>query len=172
MRCRQHSQTIDGIRSLFAFQDSARKAVYELKYNNLRAIAHTMAPLFHDYMLANDISGDVLVPVPLHSSRLRERGYNQSELICRELGKLCNLLFEKKSLVRTQHTKSQTALNRDQRADNVKDVFACKDDIFKGKRVLLIDDVCTTGATLDACAVSLKEKGALAVWGLTFARDL
>lgn len=167
--CHQNPSEIDGIRSVYAFDGIVRKAVHQLKYNNLKVIAHPMAQLFHDRLSANDIPYDVLVPVSLHSSRLRERGYNQSALLCRELGKLCDAPVDEKSLVRLRQTTSQTSFDRDGRRVNVEGAFDCIDGTLAGKNVLLIDDVCTTGATLNSCAAVLKEKGVLSVWGLTFA---
>lgn len=170
--CRQYPSNIDGIRSVYVFDGVARHAVYELKYNNLKAVARPMARLFREYLAANNLPCDVLVPVPLHSSRLRERGYNQSTLLCRELGKLSNMAVDDRSLVRLRQTASQTAFDRDGRRSNVEGAFGCIDGTLAGRNVLLIDDVCTTGATLKSCAAVLKEKGVLSVWGLTFAREV
>ena len=128
--------------------------------------------MLYDRLAAIDIPYDVLVPVPLHASRLRERGYNQSTLLCRELGKISNLAVDDKSLVRLRQTASQTAFDRDGRRSNVEGAFGCIDGALSGRNVLLIDDVCTTGATLKSCAAVLKEKGVLLVWGLTFAREV
>jgi len=170
--CHQNPSEIDGIRSVYAFDGAARKAVHQLKYNTIKVIARPMAQLLYDRLAANDIPYDVLVPVPLHSSRLRERGYNQSALLCRELGKLCGVPVDEKSLARLRQTASQTSFDRDGRRVNVAGAFDCIDGALSGRNVLLIDDVCTTGATLKSCAVALKEKGTFSVWGLTFAREV
>jgi competence protein ComFC len=163
--CHQNPSEIDGIRSVHAFDGVARKAVLQLKYNNLKVMARPMAQLFCDYLVSNNLPCDVLVPVPLHSSRLRERGYNQSALLCRELGKLCSAPVDEKSLVRLRQTASQTSFDRGGRKVNVEGAFDCIDGALAGRNVLLIDDVCTTGATLKSCAAVLKEKGVLSVWG-------
>ncbi|MFC1998188.1 ComF family protein [Chloroflexota bacterium] len=145
------------------FDGVARKAVHHLKYNNLKAISRLMAQLLYDRSAVIGIPYDVLVPVPLHSSRLRERGYNQSTLLCWELGKLLSLPVDEKSLVRLRQTASQTSFDRDGRRANVEDAFDCAGGALVGRDVLLIDDVCTTGATLKSCAVGLKKKGAFSV---------
>ncbi|GAI53812.1 unnamed protein product [marine sediment metagenome] len=117
--------------------------------------------------------GEVLVPVPLHQKRLRERGYNQSRLLAQELGKLINLPVVDNCLVRKKHAPPQArSLTVDERRSNVADAFAYRDQRLKDKQVLLIDDVSTSGATLDTCAAALKAAGAISVWGLVLAREI
>ena len=113
------------------------------------------------------------MPVPLHRKRLRERGYNQSYLLSKGLGKSNNLPVVADCLVRQKHTPPQAKTSTvEERRDNVVGVFDCRDDRLRDKRVLLIDDVATSGATLDACAAVLKASGAVSVWALTFAREV
>ena len=172
LTCRRSSLEIDGIRSLFLFEGAARQAIYNFKYRNLKAVASCLGELLRDYLAANPLLGEVLVPVPLHPKRLRQRGYNQATLLSRELSKLCGLPIVEKSLLRLRDTASQTALSPQERRGNTRGAFGCADQRLHGKRVLLIDDVCTTGATLDACAVALKKGGVSSVWGLTMAREI
>jgi ComF family protein len=113
---------------------------------------------------------DVVVPVPLHTARLRERGYNQAALLARELAQQAGLPIDEGTLVRKRATAPQVELNAKQRKENVHGAFYCSGNALTGKRVLLIDDVCTTGATLEACAVALYENGARSVQALTLAR--
>jgi ComF family protein len=113
---------------------------------------------------------DVIVPVPLHADRLRERGYNQAALLAHELARQARLAVDEQTLVRKRATASQIKLDAKQRKENVHDAFYCSDSSLAGKRVLLVDDVCTTGATLEACAIALQESGALSVQALTLAR--
>jgi ComF family protein len=163
---------IDGIRSPFRFDGVIRKAIHELKYHNLRAMAGQLAALLAQYLASATLPGDLLVPVPLHDQRLRERGYNQSALIARELRKLVLLPVAEGCLCRIKNSLPQArTTNVDQRLSNVVDAFSCIDQRLNGKRIILIDDVCTSGATLEACAVALKSAGAVSVWGLTLARD-
>ena len=149
-----------------------RGAIHQLKYRNLRAIAGTLAAFLGDYYRAGTIPADVLVPVPLHPKRLKERGYNQSGLLARELSRRVNLPLIDNCLVRTGLACSQAkTANVKQRWDNVADAFSCRYRVLTGKRVLLIDDVTTSGATLNACAAAIKEAGAASVWGLVLARE-
>jgi ComF family protein len=171
--CADWEAEIDGIRSPFRFDGVVRQAIHELKYRNLRAIASLFARLLNDYLMANHIPGEVLVPVPLHPKRLRERGYNQSQLLARELAKLNKLPLIDDCLIRAHHSPPQARTAKvEERRANVADAFACRDLRLKGKAVLLIDDVSTSGATLDGCARALKEGGTASVWGLVLAREI
>jgi ComF family protein len=164
---------IDGIRSPFRFDGVVRQAIYQLKYRNLRTMAAPLAQLLSDYLVTNPIPGDVLVPVPLHRRRMRERGYNQSGLLARKLGRFLDLPVVTDCLIRQRHALPQARTTSvEERQSNVTDAFTCRDDSLRNKQVLLIDDVSTSGATLDACAAALKASGAISVWGLTVAREI
>ncbi|MFO8101275.1 MAG: ComF family protein [Dehalococcoidia bacterium] len=171
-KCNANPLQINGIRSIFLHEKLARDAIHTLKYNNLKSLAGPLANFMARYLQSNPLPADVLVPVPMHSKRLRRRGYNQAQLLAKELGKLMGLPLSSTSLVRVTNTTSQVALKAQGRQANVAGAFSCKDNDLAGKRVLLIDDVCTTGATLNACAISLKAAGAASVWGLTLSREL
>ena len=163
---------IDGIRSPFHYDGVIRRAVLELKYHNLRAISACLAELLAAYIQSTPVPGEVIVPVPLHPRRIRKRGYNQSGLLSHELGKLTALPVVEDCLARSKDSLPQArTTTADARRINVTDAFACRDRKFDGKHVILVDDVCTSGATLEACAVALKSGGAASVWGLTLARE-
>ncbi|MFC2070676.1 ComF family protein [Chloroflexota bacterium] len=171
--CVSWQASIDGIRSPFRFEGTIRQAVYQLKYRNLRVLTEPLSQLLHDYLSKNPVLGEVLVPVPLHGKRLRERGYNQSGLLAKRLGKLTGITVVDDCLTRKLHTSPQARTsNVEERRGNVAAAFTCRDDKLKDKELILIDDVSTSGATLDACAAALKESGAVSVWGLTLAREI
>ena len=112
------------------------------------------------------------MPVPIHRKRWRERGYNQSALLAHELGRLSGLPVVENCLVRHSYTPPQArSASVIERQKNVTDAFTCLDRRLQGKRVLLIDDVSTSGATLNTCARALKTAGAATVWGLTLALE-
>jgi competence protein ComFC len=116
---------------------------------------------------------DLLVPVPLHPMKQREREFNQSERLACRLGRATGLPVAPRLLRRVEPTRTQTKLNRAQRADNVRKAFAAGDTaLLKGARVVLIDDVLTTGATTSACARVLLDQGAMEVCVWTVARGL
>ncbi|MFA5451195.1 MAG: ComF family protein [Dehalococcoidales bacterium] len=165
-------QSLDRLNSPYVFQGTIRKAVIQFKFHNLRAIAPFLATLLYRYLASRTIPFDVLVPVPLHKKRLRERGYNQSLILARELGRLTGAPCEP-ALTRNRHTPSQVdSNNASQRRNNVNGAFICGNNTVEGKKILLIDDVATTGATLDSCAHSLKKAGASTVQALTLAREI
>jgi ComF family protein len=170
--CINHPLTIDGIRSVFLYQGTVRQAILQLKYKHLKTVAAPLAGLLLEFLSSHPMKGEVLMPVPLHPRRLRERGYNQSSLLAQELSKLTGAPLVEDTLIRVRdavpQARTKSALERRQ---NVKDAFACKQGL-EGKQILLIDDVCTTGATLDACATALKSAGASSVRGLTVAREI
>jgi ComF family protein len=122
------------------------------------------------YWRQHPMPADVVVPVPLHATRLRERGYNQAGLLARELAQQTKLSIDEQTLARERATAPQVELNARQRRENVHDAFRCSSDGLAGSRVLLVDDVCTTGATLEACAIALRKGGARSVQALTLAR--
>jgi ComF family protein len=171
--CWQRKTEIDGIRSLFRFDEVIRTAIHELKYRNLKAISPCLAELLADYLRSNPLPGEALVGVPLHPRRLRERGYNQSSLLARELSRRIDLPVIEDCLIRVKQAQPQVrAVDVEERRRNVAGAFVCRDEKVSGKRIILIDDVCTSGATLESCAVALKNKGATFVWGLTLAREI
>lgn len=171
--CTVWQSAVDGIRSPLKFDGTAREAIHQFKYKNLRSLAGTLAGFLEAYLKHNSLPGEVLVPVPLHPARLKERGYNQSALLARELGKLIDLPVESACLVRTKYVLPQALTGSvEDRRRNVRQAFSCVNSKLQGLEVLLIDDVSTSGATLDACASALKSSGASAVWGLVLAREL
>lgn len=171
--CISWQAEIDGIRSPFRFDGTIRQAVYQLKYKNLRALAEPLARLLNDYLITYPLPGEVLVPVPLHRKRLRERGYNQASLLARELSKLTGLPVVNDCLIKQRHTSSQARTSTvDERQRNVTGAFICRDYSLRGRQVMLIDDVATSGSTLNACATALKASGASSVWGLVLAREI
>ncbi len=173
--CRQchHNplQYIDGIRATSYFENNPiRSAIHSLKYNNHKAMASILGKCLVDTYQRYNLTADVITPVTLHPSRFRERGYNQSELLATQVGNILGLPINTTTLQRTRKTESQMQLGADKRRQNVADAFACCNQELLGHAVLLIDDVCTTGSTLDACARALKQSGVASVWGVTLAK--
>jgi competence protein ComFC len=164
---------IDGIRAPFLFDGVMRTAIHEFKYRNLKALAPLLSGLLYKYYTASPVPGDVLVPVPVHRHRLKERGYNQSALLARNLGKLSGLPVVTDCLVRLKHAPPQArSAGIEARQRNVAGAFTCRDGRLRGKHVILIDDVSTSGATLNTCAGVLKASGAATVWGLVLTLEL
>ncbi|MDH4292161.1 MAG: double zinc ribbon domain-containing protein, partial [Dehalococcoidia bacterium] len=131
--CWQRPTEIDGIRSPFRFDEVIRKAIHELKYRNLKAISPCLAELLADYLKENPLPGEALVGVPLHPRRLRERGYNQSSLLARELGRRIGLSMIEDCLIRVKQAQPQVrAVDVEERRKNVADAFVCRDERVRG----------------------------------------
>jgi len=169
-RCRTAPLQIECIRSVVYFEGVLREAIHRLKYRGHTVLAEPLGGLMVAYWMQHPMPADVVVPVPLHTARLRKRGYNQAALLAREMAHRVGLVMDEQTLVRWRVTAPQVELDARQRKENVRDAFHCSGDALASKQVLLIDDVCTTGATLEACAVALYEGGARGVQALTLAR--
>jgi len=131
-----------------------------------------MGQLMCHALKARPVHADVIVPVPLAPARLRERGYNQALLLAHEIATATSGRLIADALLRQDRPPQQT-LNALARLKNLDGAFSCvTEEAVSGKRVIVVDDVVTTGATLSACADALKAAGAARVWGLAFARDL
>jgi ComF family protein len=171
-KCATQRPAFDGLRSLYRFDGGARELVHALKYRHQSALAEPMAGLLALFLIDDPLSVDLIVPVPLSKRRERMRGYNQSALLARGLSRRLGISVQEKALFRRRNTASQArTLSAEERRANVRDAFAGKPDLLNGRRVLLIDDVATTGATLDACARAALDSGAASVRALTFARE-
>ena len=168
--CRTHPLQIEKIRSVALFEGVLRQAIHRFKYERLAGLAEPFGEMLADYWRGELLTADWLIPVPLHPSRERDRGYNQSELLTRSLARRVNVPVSSKGLRRTRATAVQMTLNAAQRRENVAGAFECIEARVRGARVMLIDDVGTTGATLDACAQAVLKAGAASVMGLTLAR--
>lgn len=167
--CRKRPLEIDGIRAVGFFEGNLRKSIHAFKYEHRPELAPILGDLMSDYLAAHPLPADAITVVPLHSAREQSRGYNQSLLLARTLGARHHLPIWENALTRVRATRSQVELDAAARQVNVHDAF-CADGRVAGARVLLIDDVCTTGATMDACTAALKQRGAKSVWGLALAR--
>jgi ComF family protein len=166
-------QNLDGVRSATYFEENGpiQSAIHALKYHNNRAVVNDLGKILADAYQRYQLNIDVVVPVPLHYSRLRERGYNQSELLAKELCQAYSLPLDIMTLHRIRQTEAQVRLKKvNERYQNVCGAFSCSSNKLASQTVLLIDDVCTTGSTLDACAVALKQSGTTSVWVLTLAK--
>jgi ComF family protein len=171
-KCQDTSSYLETIRSVAPHLWPLRPAVHALKYEGLRAVAAPLAELLAQCWLAEGSPADVIVPVPLHPRRVRQRGYNQSALLAQALGLRLGVPVRCQVLARQRDTRSQVGLSAWERRDNVWGAFVCGDNGLSGMRILLVDDVFTTGATLEACAHALRAAGAARVHALTLTRAL
>lgn len=144
----------------------AQRLIHSLKYNGKTDVGILLGSMIGERLKLSSLYSDIdfIVPVPLHHQKLRSRGYNQSSFIAEGIAQTINIPFKEEILIRTVSTESQTKKNRFSRYENMKAVFKVPEtDQITGKHILLVDDVVTTGATLESCANTLLENGALKV---------
>jgi ComF family protein len=166
-------RALTGVRSVFWHEAAGREAVLRLKYRGVASLrdwaAKEAAEALNRFQLAGHF--DAVMAVPLHQQHLRQRGYNQAGIVAAAMAPRLRRPYQGQRLVRQRPTTSQVQLNARQRASNVRDAFRWTGAPLSGQRILLFDDVCTTGATLNECARSLKAAGAGEVWALTLTRE-
>jgi ComF family protein len=174
--CRRGDFRFDGSRSAGRFEGNLREAIHALKYRGRTRLAQPLGEMLaHCWAQFAPQGAEVqlVIPVPLHVTRARERGFNQSELLARVVAQTHEVALNTTVLRRVRPTRPQIALSRSERADNVRGAFEVRDaSAVKGHTVLLVDDMFTTGATLNECARALRHAGAEGVYCLTLARQV
>ncbi len=173
-RCRRRKPAFNPARGAFRYEGVIRKAIHKLKFSGRRELARTMGDLAVKGLNESGIfeQVDCLVPVPLHPQRAAERGYDQTLLLARRISEIRSLPIRADILQRVKATRPQVGMDAKSRALNVRDAFCVRQGREpRGLRVLLIDDVITTGATMDAAARALLEAGAKEVRAASLARD-
>lgn len=150
----------------FKYDKMVSKSIYKFKYHNRRSYAKFYGEAI-GRVYGRDILGwncDVIIPVPIHNKRRIRRGYNQAELIAKELGIRLNVFVDDKYLFRTSNTRPMKELDKTARKKNVERAFKIYKNVVKYKKIILVDDIYTTGSTIDACAKVLLEAGATEVY--------
>ena len=168
--CYQRPHTTKAIRSWAFFNGPLRNAIHKLKYGRDISLGIVMARPIIDLFSTLSWEIDIISPVPLGVARMNERGYNQSVLLARPLAMSTGIKFRPQALKRVRETTSQVGLAVKQRHENVHDAFRSSRREVEGKSVLVIDDVMTSGATLESCAAALFQSGVRSVYALTLAR--
>ena len=170
-RCASTERWFDGIRAPYRYSGPIRQAVLSLKYGGIRAASAQLGDLMAHHLTDNPLPGEIIVPVPMHASRRRERGYNQAELLARRVAQRCELPSSDSILIRTRNANPQAGITDPvARASNVSGAIGVAPGFdAAGGRFILVDDVSTTGSTLSECAAALKTAGAESVWCLTLA---
>lgn len=163
----------DSARAAFLYEGAIRELIHSFKYNKQSQLRYPLALLTLKGVskFLPDYEAYLIIPVPLHRSRLRQRGFNQAVLLGQVLSRQLALPMMPDALVRIRRTEPQIELSGAERRLNVKGAFAVNShDRIKGRQILLLDDVMTTGSTMDECAKELKKAGAVTVFAVTIAR--
>jgi ComF family protein len=168
--CRDRLKALSRLRSAVAYEGPIEQAVQLFKYRGWRRLAQPLAALMADRLMVEGLAAEWALAVPLHPRRLRERGFNQADLLASELRQSLGLAAPPGRLVRTRPTPPQVGHDRRWRLENVRGAFEWRGPHLERRPVLLVDDVATTGATLDSCAAALRSGGSGPVIGVSVAR--
>jgi ComF family protein len=171
--CILNKRHIGAARSLGVYESVLLDAIYTFKYGGNLTLGERLGRLMADHDYPSFRIGDysLIVPVPLHPRRLRQRGFNQSVILAREIAKRRGIAMDFRALRRIIDTESQAGLKKEERRSNIRKAFSIPDpERVRGRRILIVDDVYTTGSTLGECARILVKGGAEAVGALTLAR--
>ena len=170
--CNQKYPYFDKALSIFRYSDYSKSLIYKLKYNDQLHLAYFFAKLVTN-RLQNLYEYRIVLSVPLHSKKIRERLYNQSAILASQIAKLSRLDFFPNILIKKRYDTPQSQLSRDRRKKNVLNSFGIAEDqekFIKGKNIILIDDVYTTGSTVNECSKVLKKAGCGKILVVTMAR--
>jgi ComF family protein len=156
------------------YEGALRTCIHALKYDGQKRLAEPLGKLLVQAYIAYGLRADLVIPVPLHKEREQQRGYNQTTLLARQFARQLGLTLREDILQRARATPVQVGLNGQERQQNVEGAFACTPQFttgaLSGRTILMIDDVCTTGSTLEASAAPLFAAGVQSVYGLVLAR--
>ena len=168
INCKNEKPSYKHNRSLFVYEKPINDMIRNLKYDNRKYLAETFANMLAGEVSKMNIDFDYVIPVPLFPARHKKRGYNQAELLCETMKTKLNMNVNTEILFKVRNTRSQANLSRSERIENLLDAFEVADKkLVKGKTILLIDDVFTTGTTINECAKTLIKAVAKEVYSLT-----
>ncbi|MBR6033264.1 MAG: ComF family protein [Clostridia bacterium] len=158
----------------YKYENEIREKMLQFKFNDEPELAETFSKLIikNEKICRFLETYDIIIPVPMHIKKQTIRGYNQADLIAKKIAKELHIEYAKDALIKIRKTKTQSSLNASQRKSNVKDAYDCKiKEKIKDKKVILFDDIYTTGSTVAECAKVLKQSGAKEISVFTFAKD-
>jgi len=171
-KCQSARPAFVALRSCAIFKEPIRPALHRLKYRREIGLGEALAWNVAVFLDQLGWQADAIAPIPLSEQRLTERGYNQVDLIAHPLARIFSWQYLPRALCRSRHTRSQVGLGVSERRVNVSGAFLANPRLTKGKNILLVDDVATTGATLNSASLALMEAGANKVYALTFAKAM
>ncbi len=168
--CRYDFESNNGF-SMFLYNEPIRKIIHKFKYDDFGYYAKVMGIKMGEFLLKQNLfSCDCIIPVPIHWKREKKRGFNQAEIMAREISKILRVSMISDALIRVKNTKPQFGLGKEERAKNIEGAFeVVKPEKFFGKDVLIIDDIYTTGTTIYECLKLIKNSGARNIYYFTLA---
>lgn len=169
-RCLQHPPLFTRTAAVFGYAFPLDKLIQAMKYGEQLVLAHAFAQKLAHRIDKNNLP-DCVIPMPLHPAKLRERGFNQSQLLAAKVARELDIELLQHACRRVRNTPPQSALPWKERKKNMRDAFCCDADLT-GKRVALVDDVLTTGASLNALAEAVRKRGAIEISAWVVARTL
>lgn len=162
--------TLDGSTAITRYKYPIRQAVHQIKYRLVKDEIKTFGDLMVSHLPNNFPNFDIIIPIPLHPNKLKDRGFNQAEELAKIISLKLNIPITTKVLLRTKFTQPQFNLKEEERKKNIKGAFVCKSqELIKDKRILLIDDLATTFSTVNEAANVLKRSGPPFIWSLVLA---
>jgi ComF family protein len=170
--CRQQHPSFTQARSWAQYEGVVKEALHSLKYKSNLELGIYFAKHLYEVLAQTNWTFDLIIPMPISKSHQSARGYNQAEVITRPLASLLQIPSETKAIFRIRETETQVNLNREQRFKNLQSAFLGNSAKLINKKVLLVDDTATTGATLESCADSLRKAGCCEIYCLTVARTI
>ena len=173
--CINDPPSFTSARAVAVFENELRTAIHAMKYYGIQPVAKELSEMMINFALAHPAffsKVDLIIPVPIHIRRERLRGFNQAVLLAEPLSRALSIHMDKKALVRNKSRRPQVDLTREQRIANVQGVFTVRyPEVVRGKNIMLVDDVLTTGSTADSASRELLKAGAKSVCVFTAARD-
>lgn len=170
--CTSYGRKFDWGLSCTSYGLMEKRLIQDLKFHGKSYVGGIIGQIMYDRLKMEDLDLDLIIPVPVHKSRLEKRGYNQAEIIARELSKRIGIPLDAGLLMRRRKTIARKILGREERRGTIQDAFYVVEDkkvLLEACKVLLVDDIMTTGSTADACASKLREAGAEKIILMTFA---
>lgn len=178
-RCRD--KKLSGIFCALPYKENllVKNLIYKFKYQPyLKDLAKTLASILVEHFIISKKNTEeiwnngILIPVPLDKKKIKFRGYNQAEELAKEIAEIIKIPAVSDNLIKIKSTKAQMELKKEEREKNLSDAFAIKNpELISGKKIFLVDDVYTTGSTMEECAKVLRQAGAKQVWGIALARE-
>lgn len=170
--CQKKTPHFDQVRSLAKYENPFRKGIIRLKYHGNAALGEVFSVYLIQMILSLQWKFDMVLPVPLSEARRKKRGYNQTAFLAYPISQYFCLPYQPNSLQRIRDTRSQVGLTGEERRENLKDAFVAQNELVQQKTIVLVDDVFTTGSTLNICAQALKSAGVNKVYGVTLGRPI